>query len=154
MGARSISNVVRLRSMTLHAVYYLIMTGLVSRIRMSPLVARIRRAIDWFYAFDERLASRLESSRAAAIIVLSFGWLCLFAANAVVWITQTETDIRIGSSIGLALATICLFLLARHRLRQQLLKNRMKGGLCIHCGYDLRVSTGRCPECGAVPPRV
>ena len=33
---------------------------------------------------------------------------------------------------------------ARMRRRRQ----RMAGGLCVVCGYDVRASVGRCPECG------
>jgi hypothetical protein len=39
-------------------------------------------------------------------------------------------------------------------LRSSRLQSRRKRGLCLACGYDLRATPGRCPECGAVPPAV
>jgi hypothetical protein len=46
------------------------------------------------------------------------------------------------------------YLLWRCRRRMQL---RLESGQCVRCGYDLRESPGRCPECGtpstAVPVR-
>jgi hypothetical protein len=39
------------------------------------------------------------------------------------------------------------------RHRRQLRAKRTAGeGYCRQCGYDLRATPGKCPECGAVPP--
>lgn len=49
-------------------------------------------------------------------------------------------------SIG-GLADLAFRVLPQHR-REVEQQRRKQQGLCLHCGYDLRGSHDRCPECG------
>jgi len=48
-------------------------------------------------------------------------------------------------------AIVLLALPAFWVLRRLLSVKRRAAGLCVACGYDLRGTPGRCPECGLVP---
>jgi hypothetical protein len=59
-------------------------------------------------------------------------------------------DVEIGSPYW---AIVLLILLPmppvyRRWRKRRLLHQRERSGLCLRCGYDLRASSGVCPECG------
>ena len=53
----------------------------------------------------------------------------------------------VSDVVGLASIPIWLPLSLKFEREQK----RIQKGHCVDCGYDLRASPDRCPECGAIP---
>ena len=64
--------------------------------------------------------------------------------------TPTQLVLDQGPSVGWFLGGI-LLLKSADRIARFAYRGR-RAGACENCGYDLRGSPGRCPECGAEPP--
>ena len=81
-------------------------------------------------------------------------WLAALIALAVVRKWWPEL-LSYSAGVRLALAwTVGLYglggvVIAIAAVRRRRLARAEREGLCIYCGYDVRASRGRCPECGA-----
>jgi hypothetical protein len=62
------------------------------------------------------------------------------------WFTYSLTAVPYWSPV-----LITAFPLTVRLVRNRKRRRRHREGRCLHCGYDLRSSPGRCPECGAEP---
>jgi len=73
------------------------------------------------------------------------------AWNQILPVTQIEVNRLLAWVILMATPIIRLVSFVSRRIRRRKLK---RVGRCSRCGYDLRASPDRCPECGVVPKEI
>jgi hypothetical protein len=106
-----------------------------------PVVERRRRSLtdridDWLDEHSPELVSLYLQLGVLAVLVGA--WLLRRHLGSVligVWVVG-------GLGVGVE------WYRRRHVARQEF---RRRNGICLRCGYDLRATPERCPECGTVP---
>jgi hypothetical protein len=78
----------------------------------------------------------------------SFPWFFSGPATGGKTVPRYNTRDVFGFPYWIALAATVPLPLTRFIVRRRL-RRRAADGLCLQCGYDLRASAGRCPECGS-----
>jgi hypothetical protein len=109
------------------------------------------------------IAQRLAGTRRTAAMWLIFGPIALFCATpiTVAFIAVYRWHYRggFGNFDVLVFACVMGLVFVSYKVlypmtRRHLEARRIRAaGFCRQCGYDLRATPDRCPECGTIPPK-
>jgi hypothetical protein len=78
-------------------------------------------------------------------------WLTFMS---ITWLVPNDNPVWVRVGFTLALTGLCGSFAGKAYAddREALREQRLEKGLCPRCGYDLRATPGRCPECGRTAP--
>lgn len=100
----------------------------------------------------DRLAAlaRIEAPDLAVSAALGLLWLTIMSAT---WMVPNNTSVPVRLGLTAWWSFFCGSLVVRGYLLhlEALREFRHKNGLCPACGFDLRETPDRCPECGTIP---
>jgi hypothetical protein len=91
--------------------------------------------------------------RAAVLLNLTVGLIAAVGVLASFWKESSKyAQFTYFASMALCLIGLCVLAVVDVRVLRK--RRRLAAGLCPACGYDLRASKDRCPECGlAIMPQ-
>jgi hypothetical protein len=62
--------------------------------------------------------------------------------------------VLIPQSVGIMMVALFFYILTLFASRRDIEIDREISDRCVSCGYDLRATPSRCPECDTIPPRL
>jgi hypothetical protein len=75
-----------------------------------------------------------------------------YAADLAKLVPVEPLEYRVRLAVAVAITAFLPAIFAASLLFRRFSRQGRRGkGLCLICGYDLRATPGRCPECGSVP---
>src|SRR5580700_7758427 len=83
-------------------------------------------------------------------------WLVYLLVIVVAIVAHTlRSRLTLGAGLVMIWVVVSAFIIVRTFKGIERRRNlqRLYAGQCVGCGYDLRGSPGRCPECGMVPDK-
>ena len=82
------------------------------------------------------------------LLAAGIGLTIVAIALNVMRLYESAMRVFLGAVAFFALVPVSVL---RRAWREKVQSERRQRGHCPACGYDLRATSGRCPECGAVP---
>ncbi len=111
---------------------------------------RLRHWIEAAYSFDDRLHERFHAS--PKVTLVGFFTIEIFLIILVTALLRIQTPSPNVLALlwgGVAITAQPLLIgTFRRRYIKQISNRRLQLNQCVGCGYDLRATVERCPECG------